>query len=85
MSCERSPSFPLIERASKPAESVGTAKHVIPRAPSSLVRAKTSASEAHVPSVMKIFEPLITHASPSRSARVVRLPGSDPEPGSVSA
>jgi hypothetical protein len=57
----------------------------MPRAPSPPVRANTSASDAHVPSVMKIFEPLITHESPSRSARVVRLAGSEPEPGSVSA
>ena len=35
--------------------------------------------------LITIFEPLITHASPSGSARVVRLPGSDPDPGSVSA
>jgi hypothetical protein len=75
----------LIERASKPAESVGTAKQVIPRAPSSLVRAKSSAVEAQVPSVMKNYDPLITHSTPSRSARVVRQPGSDPDPGSVSA
>jgi hypothetical protein len=34
---------------------------------------------------MKIFEPVIFQPSPSRSARVARLPGSEPAPGSVSA
>ena len=85
MSCARRPSLPLIGRASKPGESVGTAKQVIPRGPSPPVRANTSASEAQVPSVMKSFEPLRIQESPSRSARVARLAGSEPEPGSVSA
>ena len=85
MSCARRPSFPLIGRRSKPSESVGTRKHVSPRAPSPPVRANTSATLAHVPSVMKIFEPLISQSSPSRSARVVSEAGSEPEPGSVSA
>ena len=85
MSCARSPSLPLIGLASKPSASVGTRKHVIPRAPSSAVRAKTSATFAHVPRVMKIFWPLISQSSPSRSARVASEAGSEPEPGSVSA
>ena len=85
MSWARSPSLPLIGLASKPSEPVGTRKHVIPRAPSPPVREKTSASPAQVPSVMKIFEPEISQSPPSRSARVVRLAGSEPDPGSVSA
>ena len=66
-----------------PGESVGTRKHVMPFGPSSPVRAKISASPAHVPFVMNIFEPLRTQSEPSRVARVDRLPASDPEPGSV--
>ncbi len=73
--------MPLIWCAEKPVVAVGTRKQVI----DSPVRAKTSASPAQVPSVMKIFEPEITQPSPSRSARVAMLPGSDPAPGSVSA
>ena len=65
--------------------SVGTTKHVIPRGPASPVRAKTSACAAQEPSVMKIFWPLSTQSSPSRSARVSSPPGSEPAPGSVSA
>ena len=57
VSCARSPSLPLIGRDSKPSASVGTTKHVMPRGPSPPVRAKTSASDAHVPSVMNVFEP----------------------------
>ena len=56
---------------------------MIPRGPSPPVRAKTSATPAHEPSVMKIFEPSITQSSPSRVARVTSEAGSDPEPGSV--
>ena len=33
--------------------------------------------------VMNAFEPLITHSSPSRTARVVAPPASEPKPGSV--
>ncbi len=57
----------------------------MPCAPAPPVRANTSARPAQVPSVMKIFDPESTHSSPSRSARAVRLAGSDPDPGSVSA
>ena len=54
-----------------------------PRGPSSLVRAKTRATSAHVPLVMKSFCPLITQSSSSRVAREVRLPASEPVSGSV--
>ena len=57
----------------------------MPRAPSPPVRAKTSATPAHEPSVMKIFDPFSTQSSPSRSARVTSDAGSEPLPGSVSA
>jgi hypothetical protein len=53
----------------------------MPRAPSPPVRAKTSAKAAQLPSVMKIFWPLRRQPSPSGSARVWRLPGSEPAPG----
>ena len=56
----RSPSLPLISRASKPGVSVGTRNAETPRGPSSLVRAKTSATSAQVPLVMKSFWPLRT-------------------------
>ena len=58
---------------------------MIPRAPSPPVRANTSASAAQVPSVMKIFDPVSSQSSPSRSALVTRPAGSEPDPGSVSA
>jgi hypothetical protein len=48
------------------------------------VRAKTSATSAQVPLVMKSFCPVISQSDPSRVAREVRLPASDPVPGSVS-
>ena len=57
---------------------------MIPRAPSPPDRANTSATPAHEPSVMKIFEPASTQSPPSRSARVTSEAGSEPEPGSVS-
>jgi len=56
----------------------------MPRAPSPPLRANTSATPAHEPSVMKIFEPSSTHESPSRCARVISEAGSEPLPGSVS-
>ena len=38
---------------------------------------------ARTPLVMKVFDPLMTHSSPSRTARV-RIPAtSEPAPGSV--
>ncbi len=71
VSCARSPSLPLIGCAEKPGESVGTRKQVT-RSP---VFAKTSASPAQVPSVMKIFEPVISPAV------AVALGASDDAPG----
>ena len=65
--------------------SVGTRKALIPFGPSPPVRAKTIAVAAHEPSVMKTFEPVSTHSSPSRSARVASAAASEPQPGSVSA
>ena len=56
----RRPSLPLISRASKPAASVGTRNAETPRGPSPPVRAKTSATSAQVPLVMKIFWPWMT-------------------------
>ena len=64
---------------------VGTRKHVIPRGPSPPVRAKTSATDAHVPSVMNVFDP----SAPSRRRPARRASSSaaasEPHPGSVSA
>jgi hypothetical protein len=80
----RRPSLPLISVASKPGVSVGTRNAETPRGPSSLVRAKTRATSAQVPLVMNTLEPSITQSSPSRRARVRRLPASEPWPGSVS-
>ena len=57
----------------------------MPFGPSTPVRAKTSATDAHEPSVMNVFEPLSTQPSPSRSARVTSAAASEPQPGSVSA
>ena len=57
----------------------------MPRGPSPPVRANTSATDAHEPSVMNVFEPVRSQSSPSRSARVVSAAASEPQPGSVSA
>ena len=57
-----------------------------PLAPSSLsVTAKTMQKSATSPPVMKVFSPLITHSSPSRTAVVRMLRASEPAPGSVIA
>ena len=80
----RRPSLPLISLASKPFASVGTRNAVTPRGPAPPVRAKTSATLAQVPLVMNTFSPVISQSSPSRVARAVRLPASEPMPGSVS-
>ena len=59
----------------------------IPRAPSasSDVRASKHSQSAWTPLVMKSFEPLMTHSSPSRTARV-RIPATSlPASGSVTA
>ena len=57
----------------------------MPRGPSPPVRAKTRATEAHVPSVMNVFAPVSIQSEPSRSARVTSAAASEPQPGSVSA
>jgi hypothetical protein len=57
----------------------------MPFGPSAPVRAKTSATEAHEPSVMNVFEPVSTQSPPSRSARVTSAAASEPQPGSVNA
>ncbi|MDH6187334.1 hypothetical protein M2168_000366 [Streptomyces sp. CZ24] len=68
--------------AVNPGVPVGTRKAVRPFSP---VRAKTSATSATVPLVMKILAPSMTQSPPSRRARVDTDPASDPVPGSVSA
>ncbi len=82
----RRPSLPWISVRVKPGRSVGTRKAVMPRWPGSPVRAKTRATSAQVPLVMKVLVPLSDHwPSLPRTARVVRLAASDPVPGSVRA
>ena len=57
-----------------------------PSAPRSLsVTANTMQKSAMSPPVMKVFSPLITHSSPSRTAEVRMLRASEPAPGSVIA
>ncbi len=57
-----------------------------PSAPFSLsVTAKTMQKSARSPPVMKVFSPLITHSSPSRTAAVRMLRASEPASGSVIA
>ena len=57
-----------------------------PSAPFSLsVTANTITKSAMSPKVMKVFSPLITHSSPSRTAEVRMLRASEPAPGSVMA
>ncbi|MCY1311845.1 hypothetical protein D9M70_622050 [compost metagenome] len=54
-----------------------------PLAPWSVaVRATTSTRSAWWPLVMKVFEPLMTYSSPSRTARVLIACRSEPVPGS---
>ncbi len=49
------------------------------------VTANTMVKSASLPPVMKVFSPLITHSSPSRTADVRIARASDPAPGSVIA
>ena len=84
VACPRRPSLPLTSVRPNPGVSVGTRNAETPRAPGPSVRANTRATSAHVPFVMKIFSPSMTHSSPSSTALVVRLPASEPWPGSVS-
>ena len=57
-----------------------------PSAPfSGSVTAKTMQKSASLPPVMKVFSPVITHSSPSRTALVRIARASEPAPGSVIA
>jgi hypothetical protein len=49
------------------------------------VTANTMQKSATSPKVMKVFSPLMTHSSPSRTADVRMLRASEPAPGSVIA
>lgn len=55
----------------------------MPRAPGPPVRANTMQAPAEPANVIDDFSPLITHESPSRMARQVRLAASEPTPGAV--
>ncbi len=86
VSLDRIPSLSSFRLIENPSTSVGTTICEIPREPpSSEVRARRHSQSAWRPLVMKVFEPLITHSSPSRVARVRRPATSEPASGSVTA
>ena len=69
-----------------PGASMGTRKTVKPSWPASgSVRVRSITMAARCPLVMKVFEPLITQPSPSRTARVLVPARSEPASGSVIA
>ncbi len=87
VSLDHMPSFSSLRETATPGMSVGTTISDMPRAPStsSEVRASRQSQSAWAPLVMNIFEPLMTHSSPSRTARV-RMPATSlPASGSVTA
>src|SRR6266404_4589481 len=71
VSLERSPSFSILRPLASPGVPFSTTKAETPRCPcSGAVEAITTYTCPTVPCVMNIFEPLSTHESPSRTARV---------------
>src|SRR6266403_661440 len=84
VSLERSPSFSILRPLASPGVPFSTTKAETPRCPcSGAVEAITTYTCPTVPCVMNIFEPLSTHESPSRTARVRSAAASLPEPGVV--
>ena len=80
------PSLSSFLDTEKPTASVGTMIWLIPRCPpSSEVRASRHSQSACRLLVIHIFEPLITHSSPSRTALVRSPATSDPASGSLTA
>ena len=87
VSCALRPTFSRFRPREKPGMPRSTTSRLMPFAPgaSGSVRATTITRSALMPLVMKVFDPLSTHPSPSRRA-VVRMPcRSLPAPGSVIA
>ena len=86
MSLDHMPSFSSLRETSTPCRSVGTTTSDIPFAPpSSEVRTSRHSQSAWVPLVMYSLDPLITHSSPSRVARVRMAATSLPASASVTA
>ena len=82
----RMPSLSSFFDTSKPGVSVGTRIWLMPACPpSSVVRASRQSQSAWSEFVMYLFDPLMTHSSPSRTARVRRAATSEPASGSVTA
>ena len=86
VSLDHMPSFSSLRDTATPGMSVGTTMSDMPREPgSSEVRASRQSQSACVPFVMYSLAPLMTHSSPSRTARV-RMPATSlPASGSVTA
>ena len=78
------PEIILIGRTSTPGWRMSTRRKLIPLCfgASGSVRARTKMWSARWPADVQIFWPLMTHWSPSRTARQPRLPRSDPALGS---
>jgi hypothetical protein len=82
----RMPSLCSSRSTRMPGVPLGTTKDLIAARPSSLSRvAQTTMWSARSPEVTKIFSPLRTYSSPSRTAVVLMLAESEPVPGSVIA
>ena len=78
------PIFSRLRPRAKPGSEVSTVTRLMPREPAfgSVLQASTITSQCW-PLVIKVFWPLITRESPSRSARVFIDCRSEPAPGSV--
>ncbi len=79
-----SPVIIRIGRTSTPGWSIGTSRKLMPRClgAAGSVRARTKIQLARWPAEVQIFWPLITHSSPSRTARVCSEARSEPASGS---
>ncbi len=83
---ERLPSLSSVRETRTPGVAVSTTICDIPWwPPASQVRASKHSQSACVPLVMYILLPLMTHSSPSRTARVRIEATSEPAPASVTA
>jgi hypothetical protein len=80
-----SPVISRIGRTSMPGWSMGTRRNVMPLCfgADGFVRARTKIQLAVWADDVQIFWPLMTHSSPSSSARVPRLARSEPASGSL--
>ena len=71
-------------RTVTPGDFMSTSRKLMPvwGLPSLLVRTRQKIHSPYWPSVVQVFWPLTMYLSPTRSARVLTLARSEPEPGS---